>query len=187
MNFTFTSKVSKLISTITCEKNFEDIIHGLIKDIGGDSHHHVDNDNGVPDISFGIGGVNGFAEVKYGCSRHAKLRPSQAKWMAKRALTGGNCWIIWLTWKEKKPQDRYIILFNYQTLKKEILKGVSLTNLAYLLNSLIQGSPPPSRNQRSDSLIRDPETPPLLQVVQYSRSQYRTRRTLILADLSRDL
>ena len=159
-----TTKITKLISTITCEKDFEDCIHLFLQEDGFDTHHHVDNDNGVPDLSYGKNGINGFLEIKYGPTRRTKIRASQAKWLSKRALSGGYCFLVWYQY-DKRSKEIRTFMFDYTRFMLRVVEGgLTVQTLGVLRDFLVQPLHP-------DSM------PPATQ------HQYRKRRKILLADL----
>ena len=83
----------KPILTITSENDFENEVCRLLEDDGFHTHHHMDEDNGVPDRSYARDGVEGWIEFKYGDK--AEIRPSQAQWMAKRAVVSTKVFLLW--------------------------------------------------------------------------------------------
>lgn len=68
----------------------------------GDATRHTDATPGIPDVSFGIGGQNGWLELKYYRSKPngaltAKmlgLTREQLLFLRQRGATGGNCWLL---------------------------------------------------------------------------------------------
>ena len=58
--------------------------------------------NGVPDVSYGIPGINGFIELKYIAKWPVKattkvklpLRPEQKHWIKARGSIAGNVWVF---------------------------------------------------------------------------------------------
>ena len=56
---------------------------------------------GIPDLSYGAGGVNGWIELKYitlpsaaGVLKPSKFTPAQINWLNNRHAHGGKCWVM---------------------------------------------------------------------------------------------
>lgn len=67
-----------------------------------DATRHEDKLNlGVPDVSYGMGKMNGWLELKF-AERPVRestpvrvgMRPEQARWLQRRGLNGGGCWVL---------------------------------------------------------------------------------------------
>ena len=88
--------------TITSEKTFKKFVAKGLREIDVDvqlhEERHVVGRHGVPDLSYGYAGQNGWIEVKYGQS--AKLRPIQRNWLERRGTKGGHCFILAYIGKE---------------------------------------------------------------------------------------
>ena len=83
------------------------------------TERHEDKRNvGIPDISYGAEGVNGWIEVKW--QNNHKLTPTQCNWLANRAKTGGNCFVLW-GWQDS------VELFNWQRVSVQHIWMHSLT------------------------------------------------------------
>lgn len=84
--------MKKPSSTITSEKTFKYWICWLLEETSFHTtmHERTQNALGVPDVSFGIRGINGWIEFKWNTG---KTRAGQVNWMNKRAATGGHCYV----------------------------------------------------------------------------------------------
>lgn len=74
---------------------------------------------GVPDVSYGLHGVNGWIELKVrdfwpkrqnGCLRLDKLTAVQVLWLEKRGKSAGNCWVF------MRIENTYL-LFNWKVVR----------------------------------------------------------------------
>lgn len=58
---------------------------------------------GIPDVSFGVSGINGWLELKYtpdwpkrdSTKVKLALRPEQKNWIQTRGALSGNVWVFW--------------------------------------------------------------------------------------------
>lgn len=84
--------MKKPTSKLVDEKTFKRYICWILEMQGFDTQEHEDKLRvGVPDVSYGADGINGWIEFKWVTG---KLRASQVNWLAKRVLTGGHCFVI---------------------------------------------------------------------------------------------
>lgn len=62
---------------------------------------------GIPDLSYGAGGIGGWIELKYipeGHRKPGKYTPEQVNWLVRRNKYAGNCWVF-----VKKGKSTYIL------------------------------------------------------------------------------
>lgn len=91
-----------------------------------DAQSHEDRySSGIPDMSYGIDGVNGWIELKQlpaypdnGIIKHPKYTSQQVNWSVKRGKKGGHCFLLF-----KIRNDYY--LFGWWHCR-EVRKGVSV-------------------------------------------------------------
>ena len=85
--------MKKPSSTITSEKTLKRYVCWLLEEQGFDTQEHERTQNaiGIPDVSYGIKGINGWIEFKW---EHGKYQRGQEKWLRFRAHTGGHCFTI---------------------------------------------------------------------------------------------
>jgi hypothetical protein len=66
----------------------------VLEELGFHTTFHEDKHLvGIPDVSWGRDGVNGWIEFKLGA--RASIRPAQLLWLKKRQLTGEHCSVLW--------------------------------------------------------------------------------------------
>ena len=109
------------ISTITSEAELEAACREAMEGEAFHVHHHMDEDNGVPDVSFGYrnGDIigDGWIEFKF---QEGKLRASQVKWITDRVIAGGQVYILTkrerevVIWNVTGNQSAYWIDSNWQ-------------------------------------------------------------------------
>lgn len=78
--------------TITSEQDYKNEIVQYLEFYGLDVQRHEDKyETGIPDLSYGGHGVNGWIEVKW---EIIKFRTKQPLWLSKRAMTGGHTFVL---------------------------------------------------------------------------------------------
>ena len=83
--------MKKPTSTITSEKTFKRWIRWMLEEQGFHTTEHEDKFGvGIPDVSYGASGINGWIEFKW---RQGVLRPAQINWLDNRAYSGGHCFV----------------------------------------------------------------------------------------------
>ena len=85
------------------EQKMWDFIRPKMKGLWDVQRHEDKYSQGVPDLSFGIQGINGWIELKImpkypkNMNRPFMIRhftPYQKNWLKKRQKYGGNCWLL---------------------------------------------------------------------------------------------
>jgi hypothetical protein len=78
--------------TITSEKQFKKDVVDVLEYRGFHVQRHEDKyETGIPDLSYGRDGINGWIEVKW---ERLKFEPKQPLWLSKRAMTGGHVFVL---------------------------------------------------------------------------------------------
>ena len=98
------------------EAKLKEKIHNKILSRGGDTQNHEDkNSIGIPDISYGINGINGWIEAKYlgkwprsGVVKIDHYSGQQRNWLRIRGRAGGRCFLI-------LQVDNVYMIFNHET------------------------------------------------------------------------
>lgn len=86
--------VKKHISTTTCEseKDFKFMVCRGLDYNGFHVQWHEDRYGlGIPDVSYGFGGINGWIEFKW---LKTQFEPLQPRWLADRSTTGGHVFVL---------------------------------------------------------------------------------------------
>ncbi len=85
------------------EKDLSKYVRDLISRFGHVESHEDRYKTGIPDLSYGVGGINGWIELKYLPSwptkpeAPVKLRrftPAQRNWLQSRGAAGGHCFLL---------------------------------------------------------------------------------------------
>jgi hypothetical protein len=91
----------------TPENSFKKYLLRIMKGVWDVQSHEDRYSPGIPDLSYGIDGINGWIELKYIGPRSrkpSKFTPQQINWLKKRMRYGGNCWVM----VKKAPQSFYL-------------------------------------------------------------------------------
>lgn len=105
------------------ESGFWRYIRQGMKDKWNASRHEDITSRGIPDVSFGLGGKNGWIELKI-LNRQPReltiLRLEhftvwQKRWLINRGNAGGNCWFFL---RLGPLTNREYLLFNYLTIDR---------------------------------------------------------------------
>lgn len=76
----------------TSEKTFKKRVVKLLENRGFHCTLHEDKHLvGIPDVSYGVEGINGWIEFKWGKYTY---QPGQEKWLSERACTGGHVFVM---------------------------------------------------------------------------------------------
>ena len=85
------------------EKTLRKYIVDLLSSTGHIQRHEDKNESGIPDLSYGIKGTNGWIELKYKKTWPKKLTTpvkfdhftnKQKTWLKKRGQEGGHCYVL---------------------------------------------------------------------------------------------
>lgn len=110
------------------ENSFKKYLIGKMGTLWDVQSHEDRYSNGIPDLSYGISGINGWIELKQieimpadlnKVIKPKKYTSEQVNWLKRRGRKGGHCFVF------VKVGDRDYFLFHW-TLAKEIKDGESL-------------------------------------------------------------